>query len=141
MKTKNNVQKAVLRSAAVIASFVLISLTVSAQDFWKKLLTNSSFNEIALAMTESSETKSNSEMTTSFPYFLNKESDEDLQLEDWMLNESNFEYSSYQYQEEQENSLDVEDWMLNEKWFENLNENEPELNVESWMTSDKVWNI
>ena len=141
MKTKNNVQKAVLRSAAVIASFILISLTVSAQDFWKKLLTNSSFNEIALAMTENSETKSNSENTTSFPYFLNEESDEALQLEDWMLNKNNFEYSTFQYQEEQEQGLDVEDWMLNEKCFENLHENEPELKVENWMTSDKVWNI
>jgi hypothetical protein len=38
MKTKNNVQKTILRSAAVIVSFVLISFTVSAQDFWKRLL-------------------------------------------------------------------------------------------------------
>ena len=54
MKTKNNVQKAILRSGAVVVSFVLISLTVSAQDFWKRLLTNSSFNEIAIAMVETS---------------------------------------------------------------------------------------
>jgi hypothetical protein len=50
MKTKNNVQKAVLRSAAVVVSFVLISFTVSAQTFWKRLLENTGFSDIAIAM-------------------------------------------------------------------------------------------
>jgi len=58
MKTKNNVQKTILRSLAVVLSFVLISFTVNAQDFWKKLLENSSFNEIALAMVEKTDASS-----------------------------------------------------------------------------------
>ena len=57
MKTKNNVQKAILKSLAVIISSVLISFTVSAQGFWESILENNTFNEIALAMVES-----NSEM-------------------------------------------------------------------------------
>ncbi len=53
MKTKDNVQKAILKSMAVVFSIILISMTVNAQDFWKSILENVSFNEIALAMTES----------------------------------------------------------------------------------------
>ena len=58
MKTRTNFQKAAIRSAAVVISFVLISITVSAQEFWKKLLINSSFNEIAIAMVETDAEKS-----------------------------------------------------------------------------------
>jgi hypothetical protein len=35
MKTRTNFRKAVVRSAAVVVSFILISFTVSAQEFWK----------------------------------------------------------------------------------------------------------
>ena len=70
MKTTNNVQKAILRSGAVVISFVLISFTVSAQEFWKKLLTNSSFNEIALAMVETSNEIETTEPTENFNFIL-----------------------------------------------------------------------
>ncbi len=140
----NNVRKAILRSAAVIVSFVLISLTVSAQDFWKKLLTNSSFNEIALAMTETSKkpaSTANSETSASATYILNDEHEDALKVEDWMLNENNFSNSTIQNEEETESKLNIEDWMLNENLFENNVEAEPELKVEDWMISEKVWNI
>ena len=144
MKTRNNVQKAVLRSAAVIVSFVLISLTVSAQDFWKKLLTNSSFNEIALAMTETSEkpeSKNSAEMNASSNFYLTEEKEDALQLEGWMINETNFSNSTFILEEETESKLNVEDWMMDESVFESNVVAEPELKVEDWMTSDKVWNI
>ncbi|WP_299584754.1 hypothetical protein, partial [uncultured Sunxiuqinia sp.] len=48
----NQSEKVLLRSAAVIISFVLISFTVSAQGFWKQLLTNNSFGQVALLMVE-----------------------------------------------------------------------------------------
>jgi hypothetical protein len=144
MKTRNNVQKAVLRSAAVIVSFVLISLTVSAQDFWKKLLTNSSFNEIALAMTETSE-KPESTLSTEnaapVNFYLTEEKEEALPIEGWMIDESNFTGSTFSYEEETEIRLNVEDWMMDEGVFESQDETEPELKVEGWMISDKVWNM
>ena len=116
MKTKNNVQKTILRSIAVVVSFVLISFTVSAQDFWKKLLENSSFNEIALAMVETSPEKPDSD--------------------------SKAENLNYAYQEnESEPTLEIEDWMLDEELFQ-VNENvELPLEVEPWMTSEKVWEM
>ena len=143
MKTKNNVQKAILRSAAVVISFVLISLTVTAQDFWKKLLTNSSFNEIAIAMTETSkksETPATSTINSSY-LFMSEESEEALKVEDWMINENTFNSPVLHVTQEQESELKVEDWMMNEHFFENNTEVEPALKVENWMTSDKVWNI
>ncbi len=144
MKTKNNVQKTILRSVAVVISFVLISLTVSAQDFWKKLLANSSFNEIAIAMTETSkksETPVNSEMSKSNTLFMNEVSEGQLQIEDWMTDENYFNPAVFKISDVQESSLDVEDWMLNEKLFEKSLETEPELKVEGWMTSDEAWKI
>lgn len=144
MKTKNNVQKAVLRSAAVIVSFVLISLTVSAQDFWKKLLTNSSFNEIALAMTETSkkpEPNVSAESTTTANFYMAEENEEALAIEGWMVNENNFTKSTFSYEEATESKINVEDWMMDEGVFESHEATEPELKVEGWMISDKVWNM
>ncbi len=86
MKTKNNVQKTVLRSAAVVVSFVLISFTVTAQDFWKAVLANSSFNEIALAMAETSKksTAAAPVSNRSANYIYENEYDGKLAVEDWM---------------------------------------------------------
>ena len=54
--TNNEVERVLLRSAAVIISFVLPSFTVSAQGFWRELLTNNSFGKVALLMVEESAT-------------------------------------------------------------------------------------
>ena len=143
MKTKNNVQKTILRSAAVIISFVLISLTVRAQDFWKKLLANSSFNEIALAMVEvsdKSETSSSAESTSRFIY-LEEANESTLELEDWMTNDYYFDAGGFVLTEEAESELELEDWMTDD-WFFQVNElNEESLTLEAWMTSEKVWEI
>jgi hypothetical protein len=143
MKTKNNVQKTILRSAAVIVSFVLITFTVSAQDFWKKLLTNSSFNEIALAMAETSKkpnlpAKAESNVSDNFIW---NTSEESLELENWMTNNHYFYIPVYYFNEVLENNLSLEDWMLNEALFNVNNEKEEALKLESWMTSDNVWKM
>ena len=141
MKTKSNVQKTVLRSAAVIVSFVLISFTVAAQGFWKTVLTNSSFNQIALAMVETSDKSddgfSESE-TTGAIYFIEQDFDESLVIEDWMLENKNFN-ASLALQTENENGLQLEDWMMNESLFSGAENSESPLALESWMTSEKVW--
>ena len=142
MKTKNNVQKTVLRTAAVVASFVLISFTVAAQDFWKTVLTNSSFNQIALAMVETSK-KTNASATTakasntSFSY--ENDYDAKLEVENWMTSNANFKPVILQ-KIEKENDLKVEDWMMNEMLFEVAGETENPLALEDWMTKNRVWN-
>jgi hypothetical protein len=52
MKTKNNVQKTALRFTAVILSFILISVTVSAQGLWEELLSSDHFKQIAFSLLE-----------------------------------------------------------------------------------------
>jgi hypothetical protein len=141
MKTKNNVQKTVLRSVAVVVSFVLISLTVTAQDFWKTILANSSFNEIALAMSENTKKSIAPAPGTedkSANYIYENEYDSKLALEDWMTDNYYFEATSIPLVEN-ESTLQVEDWMLDESLFSAAQEPEGELKVEDWMTSDKIW--
>ena len=142
MKTKNNVQKTILRSLAVVISFVLVSFTVSAQDFWKKLIANSSFNEIALAMVETSKTSADSEATMNFDMsLLEYEVEPELTLEEWMSDESNFEVATFQLIEATESGLDLEEWMFDETVFQVEETSEQALELESWMISEKVWNI
>ena len=143
MKTKNNVQKTILRSIAVIVSFVLISFTVSAHDFWKKLLENSSFNEIALAMVETSKETTNAESTAA-DFNLNlleNELEPTLEMEDWMSNDNFFGISNYEMESEIESDLSLQDWMLNENLFQVEQNEEMPLELEAWMTSEKVWEI
>lgn len=142
MKTKNNVQKTATRAAAVIVSFVLISFTVTAQDFWKTVLTNSSFNQIALAMVESSKKTNMPEKNsaaTATNYIYNSENDVSLVVEDWMTSNDYFKPAAF-IPAEKEIKLSVEEWMLNENLFSQTAETETGLKLENWMVNEKVWN-
>ena len=143
MKTKNNVQKTILRSVAVVVSFVLISLTVSGQDFWKKLLVNSSLNEIALAMVETpkaTETSENVSETFNFS-ILETENDPTSVMENWMIDDNYFGVTGFEFVQEYDNELEIEEWMLNEDLFQAKENGENMLELESWMTSEEVWKI
>jgi hypothetical protein len=141
MKTKNNVQKTVLRSAAVVVSFVLISLTVTAQEFWKAVLTNSSFNQIALAMVETSK-KTNAPASatgnSSNSTFYVTDYDAKLEIENWMTDNNSYRADFIQPAAKDEN-LQVEDWMLGDQIFEIANETEDPLTLENWMIISKTW--
>ncbi|HYQ57295.1 MAG TPA: hypothetical protein VEP89_08085 [Draconibacterium sp.] len=92
MKTKNNVQKTILRSAAVIISFILISFTVSAQTFWQRLLENTGFKDIVMVMVsqdDNEETGVNNASSVVYNSALNV--DPALELEAWMMDESRFD--------------------------------------------------
>jgi len=142
MKTKNNVQKTILRTGAVIVSFVLISLTVNAQEFWQRLLENSSFNTIAMVMVDTkdeavlpAETKSLKAMK------LVEEFEPAMQLENWMTDLITFDVFSITYNEEAEEALSIESWMLNTKIFQPVTEMEEAIQLEPWMTDNEVWNM
>lgn len=151
MKTTNNVQKAILKSLGVVFSLVLISFTVSAQDFWKALLENSSFNEIAIAMTEgthepyqASADASNATEANAFAVYLEEETEETLEMEDWMTNENYFVTNVY-LEKETENPLELENWMTNEI-FLNANslleeETEETLELEEWMVDENYFDV
>ena len=140
-KTKNNIQKTVVRSLAVVVSFVLISFTVTAQDFWKAVLVNSSFNEIAMAMAETSKKPTAPAAVTEnnySSYIYENEYDGKLALEYWMTDNNYFEVTAIT-KGEKESTLQVEGWMIDESLFGAAQETDDELKVEDWMISDKVW--
>ncbi len=141
MKTKNNVQKTISRTLAVIVSFVLISITVTAQDFWKTVLTNSSFNQIAIAMSETSKKpvapeRAPESKPLNFIYVNDYE--EKLEVEGWMTNDNLFNPVVITVAEN-ESELQVEDWMLNEVLF-GAAETDNHMQFESWMRNNVAWN-
>jgi len=141
MKTKNNVQKTLLSTSAVIISLVLISFTVNAQDFWKMVITNSSFNEIALALADTREKPKTQVVNTETwveKMMVVEEAEEDLRVETWMKEPANFESQQFLAAPETENRLQVEAWMLDETHFGDVNNEEP-LRIEEWMLNDQLW--
>ena len=139
MKTRNNVQKAILKSLAIVTSLVLISQTTNAQVYLKSIFKKYNSNEIELAMVD---TKTMAKPVTtelkSFESFLVQETEEALELENWMIDESNFT-TFFSIEEEIDNPLNLENWMTNEVLF-NANsiylkiETEETLQLENWMT-------
>nr|WP_319510994.1 hypothetical protein [uncultured Draconibacterium sp.] len=142
MKTKNNVQKAILRSAAVVVSFVLISFTVSAQTFWKRLLENTGFSDIAMAMAAPADNDLSSGVpaeTETFYYYTN-EVEPAMELESWMTDDSRFATGFY-YEEVADESLELEGWMMDETIFQSDEEEEAALQIEAWMVETQTWSI
>ncbi|MCG6190525.1 hypothetical protein [Maribellus maritimus] len=157
MKTKNNVQKAILKSLAVAISFFLLSITVNAQVFWKAVLHNNSLNQIAMAMIETETGKANikaenSSLTPMFAEFAAKETENSLELEDWMTNENAFNLKLWSMNAEAEAVLELEDWMLEDRFVGNSKitsdnfkedhktEKDFELKPELWMLDASYWN-
>ena len=155
MKTQNNKQEnrnnqfknVLLKSAAVIISFVLISFTVSAQGFWKQLLTNNSFGEMAMLMvqeseadyaTEKSEAPASAEST--YAYF-EAAADPSLELENWMTDDIYFGALNVALQPESEPALELEDWMANGAHFNNYDtaDLDESMEIEEWMVDDEYW--
>ncbi len=146
-KRNNQIQKVLLRSAAVIISFVLISFTVSAQGFWKQILTNNSFGEMAMLMVQESEANANdasSELPTNTEttyLYMEQAADDALELENWMTDDAYFGALNEALQLESEAALDLEDWMQSADHFNNYQEENADksLEVEEWMVDDKYW--
>jgi hypothetical protein len=171
MKTKNNVQKAITKLLAVSISLVLISITVQAQEFWKSVLINNAFHQIA--MTDESNVvlppiHSHADLVS----FYEEESDKELLLEDWMVNQNYFlgkltseieQESSLEleprkmnenlftgveawFTTEKEDTLELEYWMIDTDYFgvrtvEVKIEKDAKLQLEEWMINSKIWNI
>lgn len=85
MKTIDKVQKTILRIAAVVLSFVLLSYTVSAQGFWKRFLANSSFGHLASVLVET-----DAAAPEVLSLYADTTADTDWELEAWMMDENHF---------------------------------------------------
>jgi hypothetical protein len=137
MKTKNNVQKAVLRFAAVVASLVLISYTSSAQDLGKSFIENNSFGQIAMVMAKAETLAAEKEVSFLATDFAT-ETENVLELEPWMTSEATFAIT-FKIDEEVDEALELEPWMMNQEVFQTATETDPELKLEDWMVSEAVW--
>lgn len=146
MKTRNNVQKAVTKTMAVIMSLVLLSITVNAQEFWKNILRNNSFSQIAYAMAEESTEATiypteavvadYADMASLFV----AEAEPSLPMESWMLDVNRFSATT-SILTETESALELEDWMVNESFFSNTAslltvDKDAALELEGWMTDE-----
>lgn len=148
MKTTVKFQRAILKSLAVVVSFVLISFTVSAQDFWRSLLKNEILGEMAMVRVDSKDAtrttnaKANNTGVNLFTTLLAVEADAELELEAWMVNENTFNATEHLEQATEE-QLNIEEWMKNEANFEVVfnfeTEDEKTLGIEEWMVNDSIF--
>lgn len=162
MKTTNNAQKTentqvrtvVLRGAAVIFSIVLLSWTVTAQDFWKEFLTNNTYGKMALLMVSQpseaskvddlfaavdADLKANVSITAEVTA---AETEQSLEIESWMTNENLFAPNAGFSTAEAEEALAIEDWMTESEYFTATTfvsavDAEPSLEIEGWMLQDE----
>ncbi len=148
--SNNQVERVILRSAAVIISFVLISFTVSAQGFWKHLLTNNSFGKVALLMVEESaaaDVSTESALPSKaggLAFYFEQATDKALEIESWMTDDAYFGAYTHLAVPEAEASLELEEWMKDENYFSNqltVEEQEEELELEAWMTDRSYWRL
>jgi len=155
MKTKNNVQKAAIRITAVIISFFLLNLTSNSQDLRESLITNNHFNEQAFAMLENPviwESTSHGKSFNHSRYFdlIEESTEETLELETWMTNESLFTGATSNLVLETESPMQLENWMMDDTIF-NIQKSDlktrieddydEKLTIENWMTDENTWKI
>ena len=138
-----------LRLTAIFVSIVLLSFTVSAQEFWKTVLTHNSINDIAAVLVEKPAAKtsaviipansnSSTEVTITLPVYEVVE-EEVLEIEDWMLDNGFFNRFGVEEIIETEQPLKLEPWMQNEKHFSTDTEFEKRLQLQPWMTDENFW--
>lgn len=141
MKTKNNVQKTMLRVAAVVFSFVLVSYTVSAQGFWKRFLESSSFGHLASVMvdTEAATPNASQANTDGLGIFFETAVEADLELEPWMMDETRFLQAASE--SGPNDTLERAGAVPETNTGGLYGDLEPEagLEIERWMVSDRVW--
>ena len=136
-----NIQKAISKSLATVTSIALVSISLNAQDLDYSLFEKISFNKNPLAMIHTS-TKTSLESITvnTFAALKETETEDALQLEDWMMNENNFSTNAL-VETETESPMELESWMTDESIFDAHSaylevETEDALKLESWMTNE-----
>jgi len=148
MKTKNNIQKTALK--VVAAGLVIFSFAANAQFAMKTVFEENESGQMAMAMgktnnnfgTSTMKANNFTEANAIAAYFV-KETEEPLQLEDWMTDANRFA-PTFIIETENEIPLEVESWMLNEKTFDfnSINveiETEEPMSVEGWMVDEKTF--
>jgi len=146
MKTTSKIQKTIL-TASVVAGLAFLGFSINAQEETNSLLENNGVKHLAMLTSRNINLPINIfskttglTSTGSIAAYLVKETEEPLNVEDWMLNENNFSTFT-EMETEAENPMEIESWMLNEKTF-SLNslfietETDEQLKLEDWMLNE-----
>jgi len=164
MKTTDNAQKtenkkkliSVSKIFAVVLSLGLISLTVSANGFWKQLLVNNTYGKMAMLMVDQenantkllahantySATNSTDAINASNYFFVETAKDSKMEIENWMTDGNYLGTNTFTDQISNEKPLEIENWMIENPLFNQpviVAEYEPELTIEDWMTDESKW--
>ena len=147
MKTTNKIRKTALTAAAGLA---IISFASNAQPAIKTLFEDIETNHIAMVMSKTNNSfgaitvNSGSLIgTNTYATYLATETEEPMELEDWMIDEASFATMAL-FEAESESPMEIEDWMLDEHYFDANSfslevETENELKLEDWMTNESVF--
>ena len=138
-----------LRGAAVVASVILLSFTVSAQGLWKQFLTYNSFGKMAIMMVNEADPVANGtesedpSLVDAAVFIFEQEYDDALELENWMTDDAFFGTYKNLFQIEVDSPLELEPWMTNDAYFSNnfAEEEDGELEIEEWMTNLSYWSL
>jgi hypothetical protein len=151
MKTTNKIQKTALTAVAA-AGLAIISFASNAQPAIKTLFEDIETNHIAMVMGKTNNNfgaitvnSGNSVGTNAFAAYLVTETEEPMELEDWMIDEANFATMAL-FEAESESPMEIEDWMLNEHYFDANSfslevETENEMKLENWMTNESNFDV
>lgn len=148
---------AFLKGGAIVISFILISFTVSAQGFWRQLLTESSLSNVAMIMVGNSGSHSTATVKSPATFentiedktlikTMELESDKPLVLESWMTSDRFFNNFTFSIVTDKDKRLELEDWMIDNTYFETKSsylktEKDKELKLEEWMVNDSLWQM
>jgi hypothetical protein len=139
-KTENrNFKTSIMKTLVVLTSVALFSFMASASENRNNQLTSEGA-EYSLAFTSKANLASASEAVNSTHALMEISTEESLEVESWMTNESYF--VSPVPVAETEEPLNVEQWMLTEPNFGQITveeESEKTLKVEEWMLNDSIW--
>lgn len=156
MKTTNKIQKTenmklkntITKTFAVVASLVLISLTVSANGFWRQIFVNNAYGKMAVLMINEANAPASPLFNQPTAGSLSNASlfetakEAELPIEKWMTDNKYFRSDVFNDQISPEKSLEIESWMLDNPYFSKTEpqpEMEPALQIESWMTNPVLW--
>jgi hypothetical protein len=151
MKTKiesqesKKVQHVTLAMALISVSLLIMSVAANAQESMKSYYASLEADYTAYLMNEARPVSVNEagfNASASFAALLEAESENPLEIEEWMVDENNFG-TFISLEAETDEPLELEDWMTDEDrfyaTFQIVEEADDELKVENWMLNSNLF--
>ncbi len=123
MKTINNILRITLKSTLLITVLIFLNVLVHAQDSGKTHVKQDSFSQSTFALVDNSVVDfkkaivNSSTKKSTVLDFLQVETEEKLELENWMTNEEIFLVKTVQIETVKEDALNLEAWMTSKQFW------------------------